>query len=96
AAQIIRAAERLGAMHGILFTVPVPPQHELPGTSAEAAIAQATDEAEAQGIHGKALTPYVLARVAELTEGESRTANTALLVNNARVAAQIARALSHS
>jgi pseudouridine-5'-phosphate glycosidase len=82
--------------HGILFTVPVPPQHEMPQANAEAAIAQATDEAEAQGIHGKALTPYVLARVAELTEGESRTANTALLVNNARIAAQIACALSES
>ncbi len=94
AAQIIRAAEKLGMTHGILFTVPVPEGHELPQANAEAAIAQATDEAEAQGIHGKALTPYVLARVAELTEGESRSANTALLVNNARTAARIARALS--
>ena len=61
---------------------------------AEAAIAQATEEAEMEGIHGKAVTPYLLARVAELTEGESRRANTALLVNNARVAAQIALALT--
>ncbi len=96
AAQIIRAAGELGMTHGILFAVPVPPLHELPQASAEAAIAQATEEAEAQGIHGKALTPYVLARVAELTEGESRAANTALLVNNARVAGRIACALSES
>lgn len=96
AAQIIIAAERLGMTHGILFTVPVPTQHELPRANAEAAIAQATEEAETRGVHGKAVTPYVLARVAELTEGESRDANTALLVNNARVAAKIACALSES
>ena len=94
AASIIAAADRLGAQHGILFTVPVPAAAELPSAIAEAAITQATDEAEANGIHGKALTPYVLARVAELTAGESRRANTALLVNNARTAAQIALALA--
>jgi pseudouridine-5'-phosphate glycosidase len=94
AAAIIAAVQGLNAQHGILFTVPVPEQHELPQADAEAAIAQATEEAEAQGIHGKAVTPYVLGRVAELTEGESRTANTALLVNNARMAGKIARALA--
>ena len=94
AAAIIDAADRLGAKHGILFTVPVPEQHELPQISAEAAIQQATEEAEAQRIQGKALTPYVLARVAELTGGESRSANTTLLINNARVAGKIARALT--
>ena len=73
---------------------PVPAQHELPQATADAAITQATEEAEAQGIHGKEVTPYVLARVAELTEGRSRSANTALLINNARTAAKIARALA--
>jgi pseudouridine-5'-phosphate glycosidase len=94
AAAIIDAARKLGAKHGILFTVPVPEAHEMASEPAEAAIVQATEEAEAQGIHGKKVTPYVLARVAELTGGESRSANTALLVNNARVAGKIARALS--
>lgn len=94
AANIIAAADHLGAQHGILFTVPVPAADELARETAEAAITQATDEAEAKAIHGKAVTPYVLARVADLTEGESRRANTALLVNNARTAAQIAGALS--
>jgi pseudouridine-5'-phosphate glycosidase len=96
AAQIIAAAERLGMRHGFLFTVPVPADDELPQHIAEAAIEQATQEAEIEGIHGKAVTPYLLARVAKLTQGESRRANTSLLVNNARVAAQIARALSAS
>ncbi len=94
AAQIIRAADQLGAQHGILFTVPVPAGDELPLDTAEAAIQQATDEAEQQGIHGKEVTPYVLARVADLTDGESKRANVALLVNNARTAGQIAVALT--
>ncbi len=93
AASIIAAAKRLGMTHGMLFTVPVPAARELAQATADAAIMQATDEAEAQGIHGKAVTPYVLGRVAELTEGESRSANTALLINNARMAGLIARAL---
>ncbi len=95
AASIIHAADQFGAQHGILFTVPVPAADELPFETAEAAIQQATDEAEAQGIHGKAITPYVLARVADLTAGESRRANVALLVNNARTAGEIAVALAN-
>jgi pseudouridine-5'-phosphate glycosidase len=93
AAEIIAAAGRLGMSHGTLVVVPVPEADALPFNIAEAAIAQATAEAEAQQVSGKAVTPYVLARVAELTEGMSRRANTALLANNARVAAKIAVAL---
>ncbi len=93
AAQIIVAAQRLGAQHGLLVTVPVPEQDAMPAEKMEDAIRRATDEAAAQNIHGKAVTPFVLGRVAELTEGESRRANIALLVNNARVAAEIAVAL---
>ena len=62
----------------------------MPADKMEHAILQATAEAATKGIHGKAVTPFVLARVAELTDGESRRANIALLVNNARVAAEIA------
>jgi pseudouridine-5'-phosphate glycosidase len=90
AARIIAAHQRLGASHGILFTVPVPEAHELASETAEHAIAQATREADERGIHGKAVTPFMLARVAELTEGAARRANLALLVNNARVAGRIA------
>jgi pseudouridine-5'-phosphate glycosidase len=92
-AQIIVAAHRLEIQQGILVAVPVPAGEELPTETAEVAIQQATDEAAAQGIHGKEITPFVLRRVAELTEGESRRANVALLVNNARVGGQIAREL---
>jgi pseudouridine-5'-phosphate glycosidase len=94
AAKIFAAAERLNAEHGVLITVPVPPEDELPAALVETAIQQATREAADQGVHGKQLTPFVLKRVAELTGGESRRANVALLINNARVAGQIAVALS--
>ena len=93
AAAIIRAADALGARHGILIAVPVPAEHELSAAAAEEAIANATQEAEAAGIGGKDITPFVLGRVAELTQGASRRANIALLVNNARVAGEIAVAL---
>jgi pseudouridine-5'-phosphate glycosidase len=93
AAHIIAASHRLGIAHGILVTVPVPVSEELPTEVAETAIRQATEEAVIQGVHGKAVTPFVLKRVAEITEGESRRANVALLVNNARVGGQIATAL---
>lgn len=92
-AQIITAAHQLKTQHGILIAVPVPAADELPAEQAEAAIQQATNEAEAQGVHGKAVTPFVLKRVSELTEGESRRSNTTLLVNNARTGGQIAVAL---
>jgi pseudouridine-5'-phosphate glycosidase len=59
----------------------------------EAVIQQATAEAAAQGISGKRVTPFLLGRVAELTGGESRRANLALLINNARVGGQLAVAL---
>ncbi|MCE2471878.1 MAG: pseudouridine-5'-phosphate glycosidase [Anaerolineae bacterium] len=93
AAAIIRATDALGALHGILIAAPVPAEHELSVAVAEEAIAKATQEAEAAGIGGKDITPFVLVRVAELTQGASRTANIALLVNNARVAGDIAVAL---
>lgn len=94
AARIIAAAKRLGSGHGILFGVPVPHEHELDSGEAEEAIRRATAEAHAQGVHGKGVTPFILRRVAELTGDKSKRANTALLVNNARTAGHIARALS--
>lgn len=93
-AQIIAAARRLQAEHGILITVPVPAEDELPESVAEQAIQQATEEAAQQNVHGKDVTPFVLRRVVELTGGQSQQANMALLINNARVAAQIATELS--
>jgi pseudouridine-5'-phosphate glycosidase len=93
-AEIIAAAGRIGARHGILVTVPVPAADELPSPRVESAIQQATSEAAAQGVQGKRVTPFLLKRVAELTGGESRRANTALLINNARVAGKVAMELA--
>jgi len=94
AAQIMRAAAAIDARHGILVTVPVPAAQALSAATAEVAIAQATVDAQDAQISGNALTPFVLNRVSELTQGASRAANVALLVNNARVAAEIACAYS--
>ena len=93
AAAIIRARRALGIKGGELIAVPVPAKDELPRAEAEAAIAQATQLADEAGITGAAITPFVLAKIAELTNGRSQQANIALLLNNARVAAQIAQAL---
>lgn len=75
---------------GVLVCVPVPEADELPRPEALLAIGRATAEAEAAGIHGPALTPWVLQRVAELTDGRSIRANTALIINDARVAGLLA------
>ncbi len=95
-ADIIRAREALGLQTGTLVATPIPEKDELPAAVAEKAIAQALKEAEEQGVRGKKVTPFLLARVSELTHKESRTANVVLLENNARVAAGIACALAAS
>ena len=93
-AALFRAQRALGLPCGMLVTVPVPEEYELPTDQMEAAIGQALGEAEAQGIKGKALTPFLLARISGLTGEASLRANLALLENNARVAARIAMALN--
>lgn len=93
-AALYRAQRRLGLPGGMLVTVPVPAEAELPAAEMEAAIGQALAEAEARSIRGKALSPFLLARISELTGEASLRANLALLENNAGVAAQIALALS--
>ncbi|RMF29692.1 MAG: pseudouridine-5'-phosphate glycosidase [Chloroflexi bacterium] len=95
-AAIIRARRALGLETGLLVVVPIPEEEAIPAEEIEAAIIQATQEAEEQGITGAAITPFVLTRLGELTEGRSTRANVALLRNNARVAAEIAVALTES
>ena len=93
-ARIVKTQVALGLQTALLVCVPVPETNELPAPEAETAIAQALAEAEAQSISGKAITPFMLARMVELTGGRARQANQALLLNNARTAARIARALA--
>lgn len=96
-AAIARAMWAMDALSGgMLVCVPCPAEAARPRDEMESAISTALREAEAQGVRGKAVTPFLLARVSELTHGESKAANLALLENNARVAAEVARALAAS
>jgi pseudouridine-5'-phosphate glycosidase len=84
----------LGMGSAILLCTPVPEDAALPEDVARDAIERAIGESEAAGVRGPALTPWLLSRVADLTEGASVRANTALIVNDARVAGQIAAHLA--
>ncbi len=92
-AAIWQAHRHLGRRTGMLVTVPVSPEHELPATMADEAINHALQAARRQGIRGKALTPFLLSTIAAHTGTASLQANLALLQNNARVGARIARAM---
>ena len=87
----MRVAMRLPG--GQLITNPIPADAEIPADTLAPIIAQALAEAAAQGIAAKLVTPFLLNRIFELTNGASLTANIALVRNNARLAAQIAGAL---
>ena len=93
ATEVIETHLALGLGSGILVCVPVPSEVALPEAVARDAIDRATADAEAAGIHGPDLTPWLLTRIAEITGGDSVRANTALIVNNARVAGRLAVAL---
>ncbi len=93
AADLIGAHLGLGLGSGVLVCVPVPADVALPAEVARDAVQRANADAEAAGIHGPELTPWLLARIAEITDGASVRANTALIVNNARVAGRLAVAL---
>jgi pseudouridine-5'-phosphate glycosidase len=94
AAAILAAHWGLGARSGALICVPCPEGDAVPRSQVETAINQAIGIADSLGISGKELTPFLLARVAELTGDASLKANLALLKNNARVAAEISLALA--
>jgi pseudouridine-5'-phosphate glycosidase len=85
-----RTRERTGA----LVAVPIPEADELPVAELDAVLAQALADCEAAGIVGAAVTPFVLGRIGEATAGRSVPANLALAEHNARVAAEIAVAMS--
>jgi pseudouridine-5'-phosphate glycosidase len=89
-AAIARAHWGMNLRSTVLVVQPPPVEAALPEEKVSGAIQQALDEAQSKGIHGQAVTPFLLARVSELTGGESLKANLALLRNNARLAAQIA------
>ena len=89
-AAVIRNHRALGAGTGLLIANPIPAEFAL---DLDSAIADAVAEATARGIGGKALTPFLLARINDISGGSSLAANIALVRNNARLAARIAIAL---
>lgn len=89
-AAIVRAHWQIGMRSAVLVVVPPPLDAALDEREMEHMITQALEDAHQQGVIGQAVTPFLLARVAELSGGASLRANLALLINNAAVAAQIA------
>ena len=92
-ARVMQAQWAIGR-GGLLVTNPIPEAHALPRQAMDAAIAQALADCAAQGITGKATTPFLLQRVNALTGGQSLAANVQLVRSNARLAAQVAVAFA--
>lgn len=88
------AKQEIGMQGGMLVTNPIPEQYAMPEEVINKAIDQAVAESVEQGIHGKETTPFLLARVVELTGGDSLESNIQLVYNNAKVAALTAVELS--
>lgn len=94
ASRYIRARDALGIKSSVLITVPVPASAEVPASILQNTLDRALTEANDGGVGGRELTPFLLKRLGELSEGATLRANIALLENNARIAAQIAQALA--
>lgn len=92
-ARFIRAKWALGLGGGVVVSNPVPAAAAMPREEIDAITAQALAEADSQGITGKAITPFLLARIKALTGGRSLATNIALVKHNAVVGARLARAL---
>ena len=91
-ASAFKVQNDLGLNGGMLVTNPIPEEYAMPLDVINAAIDQAVAESVEKGIHGKATTPFLLARVAEITGGDSLASNIRLVYNNAKLAAQTAAA----
>ena len=89
-ASMFRAQKELGMKGGMLVTNPIPEEYAMDKAVIDAAIEQALRESVEQGIHGKETTPFLLARVVELTGGSSLESNIQLVLNNATLAAKTA------
>jgi pseudouridylate synthase len=92
-AKIFRAQRTLGIESALLVAVPVPSEFEIPAVDLERTLNTALEQANEQAVGGRELTPFLLAAMAQASEGATLRANIALLENNARVAAAIAGAL---
>jgi pseudouridine-5'-phosphate glycosidase len=93
-ARAFRAAGEIGIQGGMLVANPIPEEYSMDPAVINQAIDQAVAECKALGIHGKETTPFLLAKVKELTGGDSLDSNIQLVFNNARLAARIAKAIA--
>lgn len=92
-AAAFRTKLEMGLEGGMLVTNPIPEEYSMDPDRINAAISQALDEAAARGIHGKETTPFLLARIKDITGGDSLASNIQLVLNNARLAAKTAALL---
>ena len=92
-AKILKTQHDLGLKGGVLVTNPIPEEYSMDADVINKAIDQAVAESKEQGIHGKETTPFLLARVVELTGGDSLESNIQLVLNNAIVASKTAAEL---
>ena len=84
----------MGLGGGMLVTNPIPEEYSMDADVINRAIKDAVDEAKVKGVHGKETTPFLLAKIKELTGGSSLDSNIQLVFNNARLAAKTAAALA--
>ena len=89
-ASLIRTKDQLGLRGGIRIAGPIPAEDEIPFDKMDVVIKQALKECEEKGVKGKRITPFLLSKVKDLTEGSSLEANIKLVLNNACIGAQIA------
>ena len=93
-ARIAGARDQLGLKNAILVTVPVPSDAEIPREECEVILGEALAEAQALGIRGKQITPFLLSQMSTRSGGRTLAANIALLKNNAKIASEIATAVA--
>ena len=91
AAKIVKAKRELGLDGGVLVTNPIPEEYAMPTDVINKAISEALAEMDEKGIHGKECTPFLLAKIADITEGKSLESNIRLVFNNAAVGCEIAK-----
>ena len=91
-AKVLYTQKELGLKGGVLVTNPIPEEYSMNADEINAVIDRAVAEAEEKGIHGKETTPFLLAKIKDITGGDSLDANIQLVFNNAKLAAQTAAA----
>ena len=93
-AQVLSAKWHMGLAGGVVVANPIPDAYAMDSVFIEQVIAEAIVEMQEQGIHGKQSTPFLLSKIAQVTQGESLAANIQLVLNNARLGANIALELA--